>query len=124
MDYDVVAPGRVLVPNFHFFNEDGVCVFIVHDQSPPWRREHRSVGSYRSSVLIPGNSLAEGTMIVRAAMSTHDPLTVHFNEPDVVAFQIVDSFEGDSARGDYAGPMPGIVRPVLDWTTTVLTRSS
>jgi lipopolysaccharide transport system ATP-binding protein len=120
MDYDVLTSERVLVPNFHFFNEDGANVFVVHDLSPEWRGKVRPAGSYRSSVVIPGNSLAEGTLIVRAAMSTHDPLSVHFNEPEVVAFQVVDSFEGDSARGDYAGPMPGIVRPLLDWTTVVI----
>ena len=119
MDYDVLT-SRVLVPNFHFFNEDGANVFVVHDLSPEWRGKARPAGSYRSSVVIPGNSLAEGTLIVRAAMSTHDPLSVHFNEPEVVAFQIVDSFDGDPARGDYAGPMPGIVRPLLEWTTAVI----
>ena len=31
---------------------------------------------------------------------------------------VVDSTEGDSARGDYAGPMPGVVRPLLHWETT------
>ena len=52
-----------------------------------------------------------------AAVSTMDPTIVHFYEPDVVAFQVVDSLEGNSARGDYAGHMPGVVRPLLKWTT-------
>jgi lipopolysaccharide transport system ATP-binding protein len=51
-------------------------------------------------------------------MSTQDPVIIHFNEPDVVAFQVIDSLDGDSARGDYAGPMPGVVRPLLHWSTT------
>jgi lipopolysaccharide transport system ATP-binding protein len=118
IDYDVLTPGRVLIPNFHVFNEDGVCVFVLHDLSPEWRRTPRPAGRYRSAAWIPGNYLAEGTLIVRAAMSTHDPVIVYFNEPDVVAFQVIDGVEGDSARGDYAGPMPGIVRPLLNWTTT------
>jgi hypothetical protein len=29
----------------------------------------------------------------------------------------VDSLEGGSARGDYAGPVPGPVRPLLKWET-------
>jgi len=29
----------------------------------------------------------------------------------------VDSFDGDSARGDYMGEYPGVVRPIVDWTT-------
>ena len=120
MDYEVLQSGHVLVPNFHLFNEDGVYVCVLHDLSPEWRRRKRPIGRYRSMAWIPGNFLAEGTLIVRAALSTHDPVVVHFNEPDVVAFQIVDGFAGDSARGDYAGPMPGIIRPLLKWTTTVM----
>lgn len=27
-----------------------------------------------------------------------------------------DSLDGDAARGDYAGPMPGIVRPRFRWS--------
>jgi len=34
-----------------------------------------------------------------------------------VAFQVVEHFEGDSARGDYIGEYPGVIRPVVDWTT-------
>jgi lipopolysaccharide transport system ATP-binding protein len=42
---------------------------------------------------------------------------VHFLERDVVIFRVVDTTDGDSARGDFAGHMPGVVRPVLPWTT-------
>jgi len=51
------------------------------------------------------------------AVSTVDPVTVHFFERHVVAFQVIDSLEGDAARGDYAGPYPGAVRPIMNWTT-------
>lgn len=34
-----------------------------------------------------------------------------------VMYQIIDSMNGDSARGDYAGHIPGVVRPLLRWTS-------
>jgi lipopolysaccharide transport system ATP-binding protein len=34
-----------------------------------------------------------------------------------VAFQVIDSLDGDSARGDWAGRWTGVVRPALKWTT-------
>lgn len=40
-------------------------------------------------------------MIVGAAISTMDPVKVHFYERDAVAFQVADGLDGDSARGDY-----------------------
>ncbi|HQT93684.1 MAG: ABC transporter [Acidobacteria bacterium 21-70-11] len=117
IEYDVLRPGEVLVPNLHFFNEDGTCVFILHDSDPAWRRRGRPVGRYTSKAWIPGNLLAEGTLVVGAAVSTHDPLVIHLYERDAVAFQVVDNSATVSARGDYAGFMPGVVRPLVPWET-------
>ena len=117
MEFDVVTPGHVLVPNFHFYNDEGACAFVASDHDPAWHRKPRPAGHYSSTAWIPGNLLAEGTMIVGAAVSTMDPVLTHFFERDAVAFQVVDSLDGDSARGDYGGPLPGVVRPLLRWTT-------
>ncbi len=118
MEYEVLKPGSILVPNYHFYNEEGVCAFLASDPDPEWRKRPRPVGRYLSTVWIPGNFLAEGSLVVGAALSTMDPVVVHFYERDAVAFQVIDSLDGDSARGDFAGPFPGIVRPLLKWNTT------
>jgi lipopolysaccharide transport system ATP-binding protein len=120
MDFHVLIGGRVLVPNFHFFNEDGTCLFVTHELSAEWKNKPRSMGTYRSSVRIPGNFLAEGTLIISAAVSTLDPVTIHVHELEAVAVQIIDPGGGDTARGDYAGQVPGAVRPLFPWTTTLL----
>ena len=117
MEYEVLKPGYVLLPNLHFYNEEGVYVFVAGDSDPAWRGKPRPTGRYLSTAWIAENFLAEGSLIVGAAISTVSPLKVHFYERDAVAFQVVDSLDGDSARGDYAGPMPGVVRPLLPWTT-------
>ena len=41
-------------------------------------------------------------MFVAAGLITIDPGSKQFLERDVVAFQVVDSLDGDSARGDSA----------------------
>ncbi len=117
MEYDVLQAGVVLVPNLHFFNEEGVYVFVAGDLDPSWRRRPRPVGHFLTTALIPGNFFSEGGMIVGAAISTMDPAKTHFWERDVVAFQVIDSLEGDSARGDFGGPIPGVIRPILKWST-------
>ncbi len=117
MTYEVTEAGKILVPNFHFYNEQGVCVFIAHDWSEPWRTRPRPKGIYTSTAWIPGNFLAEGHIFVTVVVSTYEPLIVHFSERDAVVFTVVDSLDGDSARGDYAGLLPGIVRPILNWET-------
>lgn len=118
MTYDVLRDHGPLAPNLHVFNDAGVCLFITHDTDAERRREHRAPGRYVSTAWIPGNLLAEGTIIVGVALSTFEPLEVHFWERDCVAFQVVDPLEGDSARGEFAAELPGVVRPLLEWTMT------
>lgn len=118
MSYEVLEPGRVLVPNYHFFNEEGVCVFVIQDLSPETREQPRGAGRFVSTAWVPANILAEGRLVVTAAITTYYPtMTVHVFEREAVSFRVVDSLEGDSARGDYAGHMPGVVRPIFNWTT-------
>ena len=117
MEYDVLTPGYVLVPNMHLYNEERICVFITNDPEREWRRRPRPVGRYVSTARVPGNFLAEGTLMVDAAVSTMDPVIVHVWERSTIGFQVVDSIDGDSVRGDYAGPYPGVVRPMLEWST-------
>jgi lipopolysaccharide transport system ATP-binding protein len=117
MEYEVTEPGHVLVPNLHVRTAEGGYAFVALDQDPQWKRKPRPTGYFASTAWIPGNLLAEGTFIVGAAVTTMDPLRTHLFEPDAVAFQVIDSPDGDTARGDYGGPMPGPVRPMLEWTT-------
>jgi lipopolysaccharide transport system ATP-binding protein len=117
MEYEVLKPGYVLLPHFDFFNREGVLIFKTLDQDPAWRRRPRPVGRYVNTTHIPGNFLAEGSLFVGAALVTLNPIILQFNERDAVSFQVIDSFEGDSARGDWSKTLPGIVRPLLQWDT-------
>ncbi len=117
MHYEVLQPGHMLVPNYHVFNDEGVYVFVTQDSDPSWRGKARPVGQYVSTAWIPGNFLSEGSMIIGLAVSTMDPVIVHFYERDTLGFQVVDTLDGDSARGEYAGSIPGVLRPLLRWTT-------
>jgi lipopolysaccharide transport system ATP-binding protein len=120
MEFEVLQSGHVLVPNYHFINQEGVCVFVASEHDENWKRRPRPAGRYLSTAWIPGNFLTEGALIIGAAITTMDPQRIHFFERDVVAFQIVDSLDGNAARGDYAGSIPGVVRPLLKWTSELI----
>lgn len=80
------------------------------------RLSERLPGKYQVTAWIPENLLAEGSYSVNvAAMEVSGTNTIHFFELDCVAFNITDKMSGDSARGNYTGPFPGIVRPKLVW---------
>lgn len=118
IEYDVIKAGKVIVPSVQLNNEQGAAIFVSHDWSEAWRTAPRDAGSYKSTVTVPGNFLSEGTVFVTVAAATHRPHEVHFTERDAVTFNVIDSPDGDGARGDLAGAMPGVVRPALDWKTT------
>jgi lipopolysaccharide transport system ATP-binding protein len=117
MEYDVLQPGHVLWPYYEFYNEENVHVFGAGDLDPVWRGRPRPAGRYASTAWIPGNLLAEGTLFITAGLYALNPSIRQFKERDVVAFQIVDTLDGDSARGDVVGEWGGVMRPLLDWST-------
>ena len=117
MEYEVLKPGRKLMPHYHVYNEEGVEVFCAHDTDPAWRDRPRPEGRYKSSAWIPGNLLSEGTLYVNSGLITLDPNTDQFYESAVVAFQVTENHGFGLARGGWAGPMTGAVRPLLKWQT-------
>ncbi|HEV7396639.1 MAG TPA: ABC transporter ATP-binding protein [Pyrinomonadaceae bacterium] len=118
LTYEVCQPGKILVPRLDVLSEDGVHVFSSHDVSSEWLRQPRHVGTYRSLVQIPGNLLAGGNHFISFSLMSHYPETVlHAQVSRVLAFQVVDNFDPGSARGDFLGPIPGVVRPLLNWNT-------
>ncbi len=115
--YEVLTDKKAFMPGFEIYNEEGICAFVSNDLDPAWRGKIRRKGSYTSRAEIPGNFLAEGNFFVAVSAATFEPYGVHFKEKDAAAFLVTDSNEGDTARGDFAGSMAGVVRPVLDWKT-------
>ncbi len=117
MEYEVLLPGHKLLPFYHFHNDEGIRIFSAHDLDPQWRQRPRSPGRYISTAWIPGNLLSEGIIFVASGALTTDPVRHQFLVREVVAFQVVDSLEGDTARGDWGGNIAGVVRPRLQWKT-------
>jgi lipopolysaccharide transport system ATP-binding protein len=118
MTFEVLRDGYVLLPLFRLKNDEGVSVFATVDLDAEWRKKMRPKGTYTATAWVPGNFLAEGSFFLNAAMLTLEPQTMlQFAQPEVVSFQVIDPMEGDSARGDWANDMQGVVRPLLAWET-------
>jgi len=115
VEFDVLRGDKPLVPNLHFMNSEGVWLFASLDLDPEWRGRVIAPGRYVSRASLPGNFFMDGTVLVSVAISTM-PMDVHVFERDAVAFEVVDSMDRDTARGDFTGGMPGVIRPLLEWT--------
>jgi lipopolysaccharide transport system ATP-binding protein len=106
------------VPNLKFrcaagFYTRGACAFYTLELTETVRER---VGQYYSTVYIPGNLLAEGEYTVGISVFASRGKKLHYcRANDVVAFQVYDPVTGNSARGDYAEGLEGVIRPQLEW---------
>ncbi len=119
IEYDVLKPGEPFTVAIGLRNEAGIHVCTLGDRYSDWYERPRPVGRYTSRATIPGNLLAEGLFFVSVVLATDQSVKPinHVVERDVVAFQVTDPLEGGSARGKYAGKLPGVVRPMVPWET-------
>jgi lipopolysaccharide transport system ATP-binding protein len=102
------------VPNFHFFAPDGSYIFVSSAEGisklPP--------GVYQADCKIPGGLLNEGVYFIGVAITSFidsGSFEVDFFERNALMFNVIDPMDERSKRYGYAGPVPGILRPKLDW---------
>jgi lipopolysaccharide transport system ATP-binding protein len=125
LTYQVLRPGVILVPRIDLLSEDGAHIFASHDVEAEWRRTPRTPGRYVSTLWIPDNFLTAGNVLASASLVSHLPSTVtHAHEPKAITFQVLETDNAESARGDYVGSIPGVVRPLLPWSTELVTEKS
>ena len=108
-----IRNGFICIPNFHFYTSDGVCAFVSY----PRGMKSSKPGEYVARCVIPGNFLNEGAYFVGIALTTcsDSGFSVSFYEKSALSFNVRDPMNEESGRYGYAGPVPGVVRPALDW---------
>jgi lipopolysaccharide transport system ATP-binding protein len=117
IDFEVLAAGHLVVPHFYLWNSDNIPILAAVDVDANWRRRPRPKGRYVTTAWVPGNFFAEGMIFVELGLVTIEPIRIEVHEKSVVAFQVVDRLTGETARGDLANILVGVVRPMLEWTT-------
>ena len=115
--WEVVRDGLSMSPHFSITNQENQRVFVTIDLDPNWRGKNRPRGAYTSTAWVPGNLMAEGIFYVTVHILGSQEQTAQLSVHSALSFQVVDTLEGDSARGDYGKDFPGVVRPLLKWTT-------
>jgi lipopolysaccharide transport system ATP-binding protein len=113
--YEVMKEGEILWQGYNFHNLEGINLFDSHNTNTKWYGKPHPKGKFISTVWIPGNFLAEGTVIVSCAIFNHTSHIIHFHEKDAILFDVFETYEATSARGDSIGRFPGVVRPILKW---------
>lgn len=120
MEYSVLQPGKLQTyPNFHFFDQTGAYFFVTAGIDVQNKDVINRRGRWHASCTVPGNLLNTGSFTAGIAVTTMNPgIEVAFFERDALTFQVTEDIQGtlDTKRMGYAGPMPGTLRPKLQWT--------
>lgn len=124
MEYTVLKAGvRQTYPNFHFFDELGNYLFVSAGITPGNVERLNRPGRWTCHCTIPPRLLNTGSFTIGVAVTSMNPgLDVAFFERGALMFQVTEdmSVTLDTTRVGYAGPMPGTIRPRLEWTVEQL----
>lgn len=122
MVYDVAVPG-LFVPGVQLVCPQGTLAFVSVPPVTEPEQYHARPGRYRARVWIPQHLLNIGTYSVTLSLFSPDvnPFKRHFKMERLLSFQTVEAEAGVlSAQGCLPRPMPGAVRPKLEWDVTPL----
>jgi len=117
MEYELLHNGMAVYPNFHFLDSEGRYVFVSSDSSlDPDSSLKNTRGRYLARCRIPPNLLNDTTYFIGLALTSPARKTVHFFEKGALLVRVVDPIQGTLTRPvNYAGRIPGTLRPYLEW---------
>jgi lipopolysaccharide transport system ATP-binding protein len=110
---------NVAVPNYHFTTAEGIYVFGVG--APEMGTS--DPGIYLARCHVPEFLLNEGTFTIGLALTEFPKLgnIVHFFKEHYLTLNVQDLIMDNPNRYGYGGPIPGVVRPKLDWEVKRIT---
>jgi len=116
--FRVLRDGPPVFPKIKLRDRQGDIAFNTLDTSLRWD-DPSPPGDYVATAWLPGNTLNEGLASIDVAVCSLNAPKLHQRAAfyDAVSFHVYDPFEGDSARGRFAGQLRGVVRPLLEWTS-------
>ena len=114
MTYEVLQDDIYYTHGFNLY-KDEVHVLSSHDTEFSKQKIKSKKGIYEVTLQLPANFLSEGFHTIGLAIMSYNPFVVHFHEQHALDFIIADTMDGDSARGEYGGNYPGVIRPMLAW---------
>jgi len=119
--FDVLQPNQFLRPAAYVSDELGNILFWTCDTNPLLYTEALKPGSYTASFEIPPDLLMPGTITLSGGVGeANEKGTSRALATDALRVNILDDLSPTSVRGSYSGPVPGFLRPRLNWETKCL----
>ena len=121
IEFIVLEEGRFLQPILQLTDDIGNTLFWSTDTDPELRRTPREKGRYKSSMFVPHDFLAPGTIVIHVGIvQIAGEFVSHVNATDALSITVIDDPSENSVRGGYNGSIPGLIRPRMKWTMAKL----
>ncbi len=118
IDYWNLRDGAIVLLVLDVYTLDGTAVFeSLSVDDPSWHGEPLQAGLYRSVCLIPGQFLNQGSYRLRVVFIDEFGTARIFDHQSAAVFTVHDLSE---RRISWYGRFLGVVRPRLQWSTTLL----
>ena len=88
----------------------GQCVFSNYDLN---RKEVEKGGKFSSIAWIPKDLFNTGQYTVRVAFIDYKASVNHFDEKDVISFNVVEDIS--ERKSDFNDVLPGLINPSITW---------
>lgn len=115
--FEISEDDLIVSPGLNVHNEFGDHLFSSHHIGQMLEPKILSKGIYTTSVYLPSNFFSEGMIYFSVALMTYSPFNVIQHLEKIISLTVIDRMDGLSARGIYTGFFPGLVRPILRWSS-------
>jgi len=120
IEYWNLKQGPQRIAGVHFWNDEGIKLFVSHDlNNREWRDKILPVSLIKSVCKVPSNIFSEGRIFATVEIDTFDGVAIdHVIAQNIVSFKVFDSDQGDSVKANLSH-WGGVVRPVLKWNSEI-----
>jgi len=121
IEYWNLKPAARINLSLSIYTEDGVLAFATGPIGEPvWNGKPFPVALFRSACHVPGDFLNDGVHRL-SLLVVEDQGRIIYQHEDLLAFEV---HEDARTREGWLGDWPGATRPMLRWTTEMVSSVS
>ena len=117
IEFDVLTDEHLIVPRLDFTDGFNTLLFSAFEVDSEWHHKNRPIGRHTCTAWLPKNLFGEGQLGIGVSILSFRPWTVHFETRNLLRIEIVSGSANITSRGHFEGNIPGLIRPLLNWTS-------
>jgi lipopolysaccharide transport system ATP-binding protein len=115
--FDVLTDEHLIVPRLDFTDGLNTLIFCAFEVDSEWHHKNRQRGQHTCTAWLPANLFGDGRLGIGVSIFSFRPWTIHFEAPNLLLVDVVSGSAKLTARGHFEGNIPGLIRPLLNWTS-------